>query len=130
MTGDDQPNEPEPGDPGDFETAVLNVPRGQPGHAITRASARREIKMTATAPGDPDYTAAAIEAMCAALDAEHDFAEWLASILVRVAARAGSTGALTAGRPGSWEASLVDQLTKGTCGWEDEYLNPERTAAP
>ena len=80
---------------------------------------------------DPDYTAAAVEAMCAALDAEHDFAEWVASILARVAARAGSTEALTAGRPGSWEAALVDQLVKGTVGYDDEYLpDPERTAAP
>ena len=79
---------------------------------------------------DPDYTAAAVEAMCAALDAEHDFAEWLASILVRVAARKGSSDALTAGRPGSWEAALVDQLVKGTVGYDDEYLNPERTATP
>jgi hypothetical protein len=39
-----------------------------------------------------------------------------------VAVRKGSTDALTAGRPGSWEASLVDQLVKGTVGHDDEYL--------
>ena len=50
-------------------------------------------------------------------------------MLARVAARKGSSDALTAGRPGSWEASLVDQLVKGTVGYDDEYLpDPERTS--
>ncbi len=34
----------------------------------------------------------------------------------------GSSDAVTAGRPGSWEASLVDQLVKGTVGHDDEHL--------
>jgi hypothetical protein len=37
-------------------------------------------------------------------------------------ARVGSGDELVIGRPGSWEASLVDQLVKGTVGHHDEYL--------
>jgi hypothetical protein len=76
-----------------------------------------------TARVDPSYTRSAVKAMARAVEAEHDFAGWLAGVLARVAARKGSSDALTAGRPGSWEASLVDQLVKGTVGWADEYLN-------
>ena len=72
---------------------------------------------------DPGYTAAAVEAVTAAVDAEHDFGGWLARVLARVAARKGSSGALTAGRPGSWEASFVQQLLAGTVGWDDEHLS-------
>ncbi len=71
---------------------------------------------------DPAYTRSAVKAIGRAVEAEHDFAGWLADVLARVAARAGSSDALTAGRPGSWEASLVDQLVKGTVGYDDEYL--------
>ena len=79
---------------------------------------------------DPSYTRAAVKAIARAVDAEHDFSSWLADVLARVAARKGSSDALTAGRPGSWEASLVDQLVKGTVGYDDEYLpDPERTAS-
>ena len=56
---------------------------------------------------------------------EHDFAGWLAAALAYAAAGLGSSDALIAGRPGSWEASLVDQLVKGTTGYGDEYL-PDR----
>ena len=78
---------------------------------------------------DPAYTRQAVKAMTRAVEQEHDFAGWLADVLARVAARKGSSDALTAGRPGSWEASLIDQLVKGTVGWDDEYLpDPEMTA--
>ena len=70
----------------------------------------------------PAYTRAAVDALTRAVDKEHDFADWLAGVLARVAARKGSSDALTAGRPGSWEAALVDQLVKGTVGHDDEYL--------
>jgi hypothetical protein len=43
-------------------------------------------------------------------------------VLANAAARLGSSNALTAQRPGSWEASLVDQLVKGTIGHDDELL--------
>jgi hydroxyethylthiazole kinase-like sugar kinase family protein len=55
-----------------------------------------------------------IAAMVAAAREEHDFAGWLAGILAAAAAELGSEEALTAGRPGSWEAALVDQLVQGT----------------
>jgi hypothetical protein len=79
--------------------------------------------------GDPAYTRAAVKAIGQAVEHEHDFASWLADVLARVAARKGSSDALTAGRPGSWEASLVDQLVKGTVGYDNELLpDPERAA--
>ena len=70
----------------------------------------------------PAYTRAAVDALTRAVDKEHDFAGWLAGVLAQVAARKGSSEAPTAGRPGSWEAALVDQLVKGTVGHDDEYL--------
>ena len=71
---------------------------------------------------DPGYTAAAVDAIAEAVEHEHDVGGWLAGVLARVAARKGSSAALTAGRPGSWEASFVGQLVRGTVGWNDEYL--------
>ena len=68
------------------------------------------------------YTRQAADALTRAARAEHDFAGWLAGVLATAAGRLGSSDALTAGRPGSWEASLVDQLVKGTVGYGDEYL--------
>ena len=66
---------------------------------------------------DPAYTTAAIEALAEAVDHEHDWAGWLAAVLADVARLKGSPAALTAGRPGSWEASLIDQLVCGTVGY-------------
>jgi hypothetical protein len=56
----------------------------------------------------------------------HDFSDWLASVLSSVAAELGSSDALVAGRPGSWEAAKVIELVKGTVGWDDEYLAQHR----
>jgi fructose-1-phosphate kinase PfkB-like protein len=72
------------------------------------------------------YTDQARAAILAAARAEHDFGGWLAVVLASVAADLGSSDALTAGRPGSWEADLVQQLVKGTVGWGDEYLADHR----
>jgi len=69
-----------------------------------------------------DYTKDAHGAILHAVRDEHDFGGWLAGVLASVSADLGSTLALTAGRPGSWEADLVQQLVKGTVGWEDDYL--------
>jgi hypothetical protein len=75
-----------------------------------------------------DYTQQATRAVLAAARSEHSFAEWLAYVLAAVAGQLGSSDALTAGRPGSWEADCVDKLVKGTVGWDDEYLpGPMRT---
>jgi hypothetical protein len=68
--------------------------------------------MTTPAPFPP-YTAAAIDAISEAVTAEHDFGGWLSMVLAYAAARHGSLGALTAGRPGSWEAADVDHLARG-----------------
>jgi hypothetical protein len=77
----------------------------------------------------PGYTFAALAALDAAVEREHDFAGWLAACLATIAARRGSTAALTAGRPGSWEAALVGQLVFGTVGYGDEALDAYRDPA-
>jgi hypothetical protein len=73
-------------------------------------------------PSPDDYTPKASTAVLAAARAEHDFAGWLAAVLAQVASELGSSDAITAGRPGSWEADLVQQLIKGTVGYDDEFL--------
>jgi len=62
------------------------------------------------------HTDQAIRALTTAAKTEHDFADWLANVLAYTAANLGSTEALTAGRPGSWESALVDRLVEGTTG--------------
>ncbi len=71
---------------------------------------------------EQSYTDRATAAILEAVREKHDFGGWLAQILATAAAELGCTAALTAGRPGSWEASLVQQLVRGTVGWDDEYL--------
>ena len=71
---------------------------------------------------EPSYTDHATTAILAAVREEHDFGGWLAQILATAAAQLGCTAALTAGRPGSWEADLIRQLVCGTVGWDDDYL--------
>ena len=68
------------------------------------------------------YTDRAPTAIVDAVREEHDFGGWLARVLATAAAELGSTAALTAGRPGSWEADLIQQLVQGTVGWDDDYL--------
>jgi hypothetical protein len=78
--------------------------------------------------GEPGYTYEAFKVITEAARAEHDFGGWLSLVLCRAAARLGSLDALTAGRQGSWEAALVDQLARGLAG-DDEglaaYRRPE-----
>jgi hypothetical protein len=73
-------------------------------------------------PSLDDDTQEASTAVLAAARPEHDFAGRLAAALAQVARELGSSGAITAGRPGSWEADLVRQLIKGTVGYDDEFL--------
>jgi hypothetical protein len=80
-----------------------------------------------TIPNTDDYTQKASIAVLAAARAEHDFAGWLAAVLAQAASELGSSDAITAGRPGSWEADLVQQLTKGTVGYNDEFLSDYRS---
>ena len=77
-----------------------------------------------------DYTERAATAIVEAAHAEHDFGGWLASVLAAAAAQLGSSRALVARRPGSWEADLVIQLVCGTVGWNDEYLQPTPDGEP
>jgi hypothetical protein len=72
---------------------------------------------------EQNYTDRAAIAIIDAVREEHDFGGWLAGVLATAAAELGSTAALTAGRPGSWEADLVQQLVCGTVGWDDDYLS-------
>ena len=65
------------------------------------------------------YTDQAAEAVTAAARAEHDFGGWLSLVLCRAAAQLGTLDALTAGRPGSWEAALVDQLARGLAAGDE-----------
>ncbi|GAB3751258.1 hypothetical protein [Microlunatus parietis] len=60
-------------------------------------------------------------------DEPADFSSFLASVLASVAANLGSVERVTAGRPGSWESNLVEQLVTGTVGWDGEYLLQHRT---
>jgi hypothetical protein len=63
------------------------------------------------------YSQRAVLAILEAARAEHDFGGWLSSVLAQAAGQLGSADALTAGRPGSWEAAAVQQLVP-----PDEYL--------
>lgn len=56
-----------------------------------------------------------------------DFADFVAGVLTAAAANAGDIERLLAGRPGSWEASLVRSLVIGTVGDEPSDLLRERT---
>lgn len=56
-----------------------------------------------------------------------DFSDFLASALAAVAANLGDVELVTAGRPGSWESDLVDQLVRNTVGFGQELLLAHRT---
>lgn len=57
-----------------------------------------------------------------------DFADFLSSALLAVAANVGSVHRLTVGRPGSWEATLVHQLAYGNLlDDEPDFLIAHRT---
>jgi hypothetical protein len=71
---------------------------------------------------DPDLPDVVIDAVLAVARDGQDVAGWLAGVLASAAAELGSTEALLAGRPGSWEAAAVCQLLTGTVGEADEYL--------
>jgi hypothetical protein len=72
------------------------------------------------------YTDQAVDAIVQAVEREADFAGWLGRVLGHAAAECGSTAALTAGRPGSWEAEKVRELVCGTVGWDDDFLSDYR----
>jgi hypothetical protein len=109
-------------------TPGINYFRARPRDLQTRWSAndRQRTRPKGAAMTD-SYTVPAGRAVLEAARSEHDFGGWLAHVLAAAAAELGSTDALTAGRPGSWEADLVQRLVKGTVGWNDEYLADHRT---
>ena len=80
--------------------------------------------------GTDDHTRQACRAILAAARTEYDIAGLLAGVLTEVPAELASSDALTAGRPGSWGAELVQQLTVCTVGWGDEYLADYREPLP
>ena len=61
---------------------------------------------------EQNHTDRAAAAVLDAVRDEHDFGGWLAQVLATAAAKLGSTAALTSGRPGSWEADLVQRLVR------------------
>lgn len=65
-----------------------------------------------------------IAAMCllVAHGARVDAGAWHALVAATAAATLGSTDALLVNRPGSWGASLLGDLLRGTVGWEDDVL--------
>jgi len=86
------------------------------------------MKDTVSQPA-PDTTRAAADAILAMVrEREYDFPGLLAAVLASVAAELGSTYALVASRPGSWEASLVLDLVRGTVGHGDEGLSTYKLA--
>lgn len=56
-----------------------------------------------------------------------DFADFLAAVLAATAANVGGTERLLAGRPGSWEATLIHSLLVGTVGADPSELLRVRT---
>lgn len=56
-----------------------------------------------------------------------DFAGFLAEVLAAAAANVGGPDLLLAARPGSWEASHVDALLRGTMGEDPDDWLPLRT---
>ena len=70
--------------------------------------------------------AARLALLAIAREENGDFPGRLAAILAGVAAELGSSAALVAGRPGSWEAGLVLRLVRGTARWDDEHLGRYR----
>ena len=70
-----------------------------------------------------DYTDRGRQTIVGAVRAERDFGGWVAGVLAAAAAELGSPYSLTAGRPGSWEADLIQHLVKGRVGWGDQSLH-------
>lgn len=81
-------------------------------------------------PDNDDPIARAIAALTEAEQAAGDrvdFGAVICDVVAAVAANAGGTEALLAGRPGSWEAERVRQLLHSAVGLDDEYLWKHRT---
>jgi hypothetical protein len=86
-----------------------------------------------TPDAEPDDFQVAVTALTRAIRAINanrrggDGAEFVTHLLATVAANLGSSDAVTAARPGSWEAAGVGDLLRSTVGYDDEYLLTYRT---
>ena len=83
-------------------------------------------------PANPSETYAreVVATLRRVVNTKPDFPGWLAGVLATVAAgHANGSHALTAGRPGSWEAGHLARLLAGTVGEDDEHLT-DYAAAP
>jgi len=73
-----------------------------------------EVERGGTPRAGEGYTRRAVETVVEAAREQSDFGGWLGEVLVQAADRLGGERPLTAGRPGGWEAELVQQLVSGT----------------
>jgi hypothetical protein len=82
--------------------------------------------MVRALPGRPADMSGHDYALLAALRTAHaaheDVGETIARACARLAAELGGTEQVLANRPGSWEASAVRELLRGTVGPDDEEL--------
>lgn len=78
-------------------------------------------------PGRPAAMSGHDHALLAALRTAHaageDIGETMARAVARLAAELSASAAVTANRPGSWEAALIADLLRGTVGPDDENLD-------
>jgi hypothetical protein len=72
----------------------------------------------------PDHYKAAVRHLTALAREGGDFAEALTGIIAQVAGNLGSSYAVIAGRPGSWEAASIASLLASAVGGDGEYLPP------
>ena len=73
---------------------------------------------------DHDYTRDAVNAIVVmARQQEYDLPGWISRVLASAAAELGSSAALVASRPGSWEAAALLDFVHSTAGYGDEYLS-------
>jgi hypothetical protein len=89
-----------------------------------------ETTAPANEPDDFEMAAQALTRAIRAMNADQrpgDGGEFLTRLLATVAANLGSSAAVTASRPGSWEATSVQQVLASTVGEDDRYLLTYRT---
>jgi hypothetical protein len=86
--------------------------------------------VTHAEPDDFQVAVTAVTRAIRAINADQrggDGAEFITHLVATVAANLGSSDAVTAGRPGSWESAGVQDLLRSTVGYDDEYLLTYRT---
>lgn len=96
--------------------------RGSLGEPIIREPAETDHREAVAHDPNASSMRDVAGAVLAAHAAGWDVAEWVARGLAEAAAALGSSEALLANRPGSWEAAIVRSLLAGMVGPEDEHL--------